>query len=136
MNPKTKIATAIFLLTIAILTSTAVTYALGGFTQTATVKTTGTVIYTLNGTAFNGNPINWGEISPGETLTKTLDVNNTKNEAVTPVLIATLPAGWTQIWTLNGIEIPAKTNVAGVLTLTAPEDALAGPVNIPTTLTP
>jgi hypothetical protein len=136
MNPKAKTATAIFLLSIAILTSTAITYALGGFNQTATVTTTGSLTYTLDGVAFTGTAISWGPINPGQTLTKPLNVSNTKNEAVTPLLEVALPAGWTQTWSLNATAIAAKTDVAGVLTLTAPADALAGPVNIPTTLTP
>lgn len=136
MNPKTKTVTAIFLLSIAILASTAVTYALGGFSQTATVKTIGTITYTLDGVTFVGTAINWGNITPGETLAKPLNVSNTKNEAVTPILEVTLPAGWTQTWSLNNTVIEAKTDIAGVLTLKAPEDALAGPVNILTTLTP
>ena len=139
MNPKAKTATAIFLLFLTILTATAVTYAAGGFNfnQTATISPTGTVTYTFEGTPFSsGSTIDWGTFTAGQTKQFSLDVNNTKNEPITPILEVTLPIGWMQTWNLNNMVIPKNTNQTGTITLTAPIDPTAGTITITSNLAP
>jgi uncharacterized membrane protein len=139
INPKAKTATAIFLLFLTILTATAVTYAAGGFNfnQTATINLTGTVTYTLGGIPFSsGSAIDWGVFIAGQTKQFALNVNNTQNIAITPILTSTLPTGWTQTWSLNNVEILPNTAQDGILTLTAPADATAGTITITSNLAP
>lgn len=134
MNKKIA-ATLIFIIFLLSLSS-AYVYATITFQQTATVSTTGTVVYTLDGVAFSVGPIAWGTINPGQTLTKALNISNGRNEPVTPILISTLPAEWSQTWNLNNTVVAKNTNVAGSLTLTAPSNATAGAVSISSSLTP
>jgi len=70
----------------------------------------------------NGTELNWGEVQPNTTYTKTLKVINvdTKN-AIIYITIAGLPLGWTETWSINNTQLNAGLQVNGVLQLTTPE---------------
>jgi hypothetical protein len=106
------------------------------FQQHANVIATGSVVYYLDGSVWSSGDVNWGDIAPGQTLTKALNVTNNKNAAVTLVLTVALPSGWVQSWSLNNTAVAAFSAVAGVLSLTAPSDAVAGPVSFNSQITP
>jgi hypothetical protein len=96
--------------------------------QTATV--TGVTFY-LDGTLYMNNTVfDWLDLECGETCTVALNVSNTLSNSVTVWLsfstLSPLPSGWTEQWTLNGTSIPPTTNVAGLLSLTVPNDAPLG----------
>ena len=107
------------------------------FNQSATVNVSGIVVYFLNDVEHeNDDPINWGTINPGQTLQKTLDVDNRKNVPVTATITSTLPTDWTQTWSLNNVEVPMLTKSTGTITLTAPLDAEPGTVTFISTINP
>lgn len=100
--------------------------ALVTWTNSGNVLESGTVTYTLDGVAWDNDPMVWGDLNTGDVATKNFDVFNDKNVDITVVLSHTAPAGITLTWTLDGSTIPMKSDVTGVLTLTVGDNVVPG----------
>jgi len=70
----------------------------------------------------NGTQLDWQIITPGETLTKTLAVQNIDTKSGTIYIkISGLPLGYTLTWTANNTVVTSGSQIQGQLQLVAPD---------------
>jgi len=78
----------------------------------------------LNGDfVANETLMDWGSILPGETATWQYDVKNVGSVDCVVTRVTTVPEGWVESWTGDGVTIMVGDTLLGTLTLTVPEDA-------------
>lgn len=70
--------------------------------------------------------MDWGLMDPGASQSKSVSVENVGNTALTVSIIAALPLGWTETWSMNNTVVEPTFKATAPLTLTVPADALAG----------
>jgi len=131
MNKKTKIALAVVvlmvLMTVAI--ATAYYYSLY-YPQTVTVPITATYgleVYINGAIQANETTIAWETVDKGTSKSYDLDVKNVGNTDVNVTLVlGTLPAGISEVWSADNKKAIPGDWVNGTLTLTISEDFSAG----------
>jgi len=91
--------------------------------NTMYVKTVGVGVYWDSGSTNEVSSINWGNVEPGETTSKTIYV---KNEGTVPMILTMTTGGWnppsassyvTLSWNRDGYVLDSGAVVQAVLTL-------------------
>jgi uncharacterized repeat protein (TIGR01451 family) len=100
--------------------------------QKASIPSTFGLIIKFDGVVWiNGTDIpTWGNVTPGQSITKTVSLENTGTTTINSVTISSnnLPVGWTETLSAlpnSGLAPKAVAN-SGVLTLTPSVNAVAG----------
>ena len=77
--------------------------------------------------------IDWGNVDPSGVYTKAFSVNNTGTVDVTVSMhVDGLPAGWTEVWSVNGTQLAPGVIVTGDLVLSVSPTATPGLTALPT----
>jgi len=75
----------------------------------------------------NNTLINWGNVSAGQSYTKTFDVHNIGSCNFTVLFyVSNLPVGWSLTYDKNNTVVQPSTWLNGTLTLTVPANVTSG----------
>jgi len=82
-------------------------------------------LYLDGGVYINGTDISWGTLIKGAN-TKSLDIYNSGNVALTVIAFANAPDDWAMAYSQNSTVVNPSQWLNGTLTLTVPQDVSAG----------
>lgn len=85
----------------------------------------GEVTYFLDSEKFSDGVVSWGYVEQNKTYTRMLCVNNYEAFPVSSHLTVDAPAGVVVSWSLDGVEVPARTWVDGYLQVTVDGEGFA-----------
>lgn len=75
----------------------------------------------------NNTAVDWGNVTAGQSYTKTFDVHNTGNCNFTVAFyVSNLPAGWSLTYSKNNTAVQPQAWLNGTLTLTVPSSVSSG----------
>jgi hypothetical protein len=98
----------------------------------ANVLEAGAVTVTVDSTTYNTGEsfaVNWGDVQPGQTYTKSVTIHNNVNAVVTPSITSTLSSAYGTITLSSLTPIAANTDATVNIVFTVSSTAPAGTIS-------